>query len=88
MLTSQGYEVHIITDACSSQRPGDRSVALHRLVQAGALLSTQEMALFQLAGHSKVRILHCQQDICECVIQGARLCTLATFLASCVLPID
>jgi len=52
-MIEQGYEVHIIADACSSLRPGDRSVALQRLVQAGALLSTQEMALFQLAGHSK-----------------------------------
>ena len=83
MPTRQGYEVHIITDACSSQRPGDRSVAMQRLVQAGALLSTQEMALFQLAGHSKVRIPRCQQNTCRYVIQEATLRTRATVPAFC-----
>lgn len=52
-LIEQGYEVHIIVDGVSSQRLGDRAVALQRLAQAGAFLSTQEMALFQLAGNAK-----------------------------------
>jgi hypothetical protein len=82
----QGYEVHVIVDGVSSQRLGDRAVAIQvldwrhillhktrivhrdcclgtdggfhllaqRLAQSGAFLSTQEMALFQMAGHSKV----------------------------------
>ena len=44
----RGYEVHILVDGVSSQRLGDRSVALQRLSQAGAFLATSEMALFQL----------------------------------------
>lgn len=52
-LLEQGYEVHVIVDGVSSQRLGDRAVAIQRLAQSGAFLSTQEMALFQMAGHSK-----------------------------------
>jgi nitrate reductase alpha subunit len=42
-------QVHIVTDAVSSQRLADREVALTRLVQSGAFMATSEMALFQLA---------------------------------------
>lgn len=52
-LLERGYEVHLITDALSSQRAADRSVALQRMSQAGAFLSTSEMALFQLARDAK-----------------------------------
>lgn len=47
-LLERGYEVHILVDGVSSQRLGDRSVALQRLAQAGAFLATSEMAMFQL----------------------------------------
>lgn len=52
-LLEKGYEVHLITDGVSSQRLEDRSAALHRLMQAGALVSTSEMAFFQMMGHAK-----------------------------------
>ena len=45
---ARGYEVHVLVDGVSSQRLGDRSVALQRLSQAGAFLATSEMVLFQL----------------------------------------
>lgn len=44
----RGYAVHVLVDGVSSQRLGDRSVALQRLAQAGAFLATSEMVLFQL----------------------------------------
>lgn len=52
-LLSKGYEVHLLVDGVSSQRESDRAIALQRLVQAGVLLSSSEMALFQLAGDAK-----------------------------------
>lgn len=47
-LLERGYEVHVLVDGVSSQRLGDRSVALQRLAQAGAFLATSEMAMFQM----------------------------------------
>lgn len=35
--------MHILVDGVSSQRLGDRSVALQRLAQSGAFLATSEM---------------------------------------------
>ncbi|KAG1664253.1 hypothetical protein FOA52_003507 [Chlamydomonas sp. UWO 241] len=52
-LLERGYEVHLLVDGISSQRPGDRAVALQRMVQSGAFLSTSEMALFQLMRDAK-----------------------------------
>ncbi|GAB4815336.1 hypothetical protein N2152v2_002382 [Parachlorella kessleri] len=47
-LLERGYEVHILVDGVSSQRLGDRSVALQRLAQSGAFLATSEMVMFQI----------------------------------------
>ena len=52
-LLEQGYEVHLLVDGLSSQRPHDRAVGLQRMTQAGAFLSTSEMALFQLMRDAK-----------------------------------
>jgi isochorismate hydrolase len=52
-LLERGYEVHLLTDGLSSCRAHDRTVALNRMAQAGALLSTSEMSLFQLMGDAK-----------------------------------
>jgi isochorismate hydrolase len=52
-LLERGLEVHVVVDACSSQRPADRAAALARLAQSGALLATSEMALFQLMRDAK-----------------------------------
>lgn len=41
-------EVFVLVDGTSSQRPGDRVVALKRLEQHGAWMTSSEMALFQM----------------------------------------
>ncbi|SEG37498.1 hydrolase [Vibrio hangzhouensis] len=47
-LLEQGYEVHLVTDAVSSRHPDNKAVALERLKQEGVVLSSTEMALFEL----------------------------------------
>lgn len=47
-LLDDGKEVHIIADCVSSQQPYDREVALHRMSQAGAFLTTAQSAVFML----------------------------------------
>ena len=46
-------QVHLLVDGLSSQRLHDRAVGLQRMAQAGAFLSTSEMALFQLMKDAK-----------------------------------
>lgn len=43
-----GHDVHIIVDGVSSQQPYDREIALQRLSQAGAYLTTAQSAAFML----------------------------------------
>lgn len=45
--------MHVLVDACSSSRPLERTVALDRLRQSGALLTTVESAVFELLGDSQ-----------------------------------
>ena len=52
-LLEMGYEVHLLADGISSQREGDRAVALRRLEQAGAFLTTAESAIFEILRDSK-----------------------------------
>lgn len=52
-LIEKGLEVHVLVDGVSSQRPGDRAVALQRMAQSGAFLSSSEMVLFQLMKDAK-----------------------------------
>ena len=47
-LLARGIAVHVAADATSSRRACDRHVALRRLEQAGAVVTTVEAALFQL----------------------------------------
>ncbi len=47
-LLADGYEVQIITDAVSSRTPENRHIALTRMKDAGAVLTSTEMALFEL----------------------------------------
>lgn len=47
-LLEQGANVHVICDGVSSQQPYDRRVALQRLQQAGAWLTTAQSAAFML----------------------------------------
>ncbi|XP_069313315.1 isochorismatase domain-containing protein 2 isoform X4 [Eulemur rufifrons] len=49
-LLDQGLQVHLVVDACSSRSQVDRLVALARLRQSGAFLSTSEGLILQLVG--------------------------------------
>lgn len=49
-LLQRGYEVQVVADAVSSRTAENRAVGLERIKQAGARLTTTEMALFELVG--------------------------------------
>lgn len=51
-LLDRGHHVYVVVDGIGSRRETNRDVAVRRLVQAGALLTTVEMALFELLRHS------------------------------------
>lgn len=59
-LLEQGYDVHVLADGVSSQRVHDRSVALRRMAQAGAHVTTAESLIFMLlasAEHPQFRTI-------------------------------
>lgn len=47
-LLADGIEVHLLVDCITSRKRDSKEVALHRLTQAGAVLSNLEMALFEM----------------------------------------
>jgi nicotinamidase-related amidase len=47
-LLDLGYEVQLVTDAVSSRTAENRQIGLERMKEAGATLTTTEMALFEL----------------------------------------
>ncbi|MGC8657688.1 MAG: hydrolase [Desulfomonilaceae bacterium] len=47
-LLTKGYEVHVVSDAVSSRTLENRLVGLERLKQAGAVITSVEMALFEM----------------------------------------
>jgi nicotinamidase-related amidase len=48
----RGYRVHVAGDAVSSRTPENREVGLRRMEAAGALVSSAEMALYELLRRS------------------------------------
>ncbi|XP_064359674.1 isochorismatase domain-containing protein 2 isoform X1 [Dromaius novaehollandiae] len=57
-LLERGLDVHVVVDACSSRSQVERLVALGRLRQSGAFLSTSESLVLQLlrdAAHPRFR---------------------------------
>ena len=57
-LLAADYRVHVATDAVTSRKPADHRAGLEKLNRSGALLTTTEMAAFELlndAGHPKFR---------------------------------
>lgn len=48
----QGYQVHVASDAVSSRTPANWRVGLTRMERGGALLSSAEMALYELLRRS------------------------------------
>lgn len=47
-LLDAGFQVHVLTDCVSSRFEVNKSVALNKMFQSGAVPSTMEMALFEL----------------------------------------
>jgi len=47
-LLEEGTEVHLIADGISSQQPYDREIALQRMSEAGAFLTTAQSLAFML----------------------------------------
>merc|ERR1712194_368664 len=47
-LLARNYTVHVLADGVSSQRAIDREVAIERLRQSGAFITTSESVLFEL----------------------------------------
>jgi nicotinamidase-related amidase len=47
-LLAQNFQVHVVRDAVSSRHELDHQTALQRLMQAGAMITTVESALFEL----------------------------------------
>uniref|UniRef100_A0A8D0DGW8 Isochorismatase domain containing 2 n=1 Tax=Salvator merianae TaxID=96440 RepID=A0A8D0DGW8_SALMN len=57
-IMERGLDVHVVVDACSSRSQVDRMVALSRLRQSGAFLTTSEGLILQLvrdAAHPRFR---------------------------------
>ncbi|POM71142.1 Isochorismatase [Phytophthora palmivora] len=48
-LLDKGYDVHVVSDAVSSSTSYNRSMALERMRQSGAYITSVESAIFQLA---------------------------------------
>lgn len=51
-LIGFGHEVFVVADAIGSRRESDRLAAVKRLADAGAILVTSEMVLFEWVGHA------------------------------------
>lgn len=49
-LLQLGYQVHLLSDAVATRLPRNRDIALEKLARNGALISSVEMALFELCG--------------------------------------
>jgi nicotinamidase-related amidase len=47
-LLARGFEVYLLVDCITSRKPENKQAALARLMQAGAIQSTLEMALFEM----------------------------------------
>jgi len=52
-LLHAGYNVYLVTDAASSQRDEDRSIAMERLKSEGVKLTTSESIFYEVLGDSK-----------------------------------
>jgi nicotinamidase-related amidase len=47
-LLQNGYQVHLLSDAVSTRLARNRELAIDRMAKAGAIISSIEMALFEL----------------------------------------
>lgn len=47
-LLQDGYQIHLLSDAVSTRLPRNREVAINKMAKSGAVISSVEMALFEL----------------------------------------
>ncbi len=47
-LLARGFQAHLLTDCISSRAPENKQIALAKMQASGAILSSSEMALFEL----------------------------------------
>ncbi|MCA9174786.1 MAG: hydrolase [Planctomycetales bacterium] len=52
-LLAEGFQTHVVVDATSSRSQSDQDIALRRMSDAGATLTTVEMALFEWCADSR-----------------------------------
>lgn len=52
-LINNGYEVHVVKDACGSRAETEYSAGLERMCDNGAHIITTEIALFEWLGSAK-----------------------------------
>ncbi len=52
-LLESGYQVHVAADCITSRQEIDKEIALRRMENAGAVITTWETVLFELMGSSK-----------------------------------
>ena len=52
-LLARGLQVHVLTDCISARTPQNKEIGIAKMQQSGALLSSVEMALFELMGDAK-----------------------------------
>jgi nicotinamidase-related amidase len=67
-LIESGYEVHVLADGSSSQTMLDRKVAMWRMAQAGAFLTSSESVCLELVDgckspYFKVFLSNCSSNI-------------------------
>ncbi len=49
-LIEAGYEVYVVTDAVSSRKAPNRTLGLSRMKDAGSIMTSVEMSLFEMLG--------------------------------------
>jgi len=52
-LLAAGFQVHLLTDCIVTRKKSDRKTAFKKMRSSGAILSTLEMALFELLRDSR-----------------------------------
>jgi nicotinamidase-related amidase len=49
---ARGFTAHVAADAVGSRSPENREIGLNRMEKAGAVISSAEMAIYELLGRS------------------------------------
>lgn len=52
-LLANGYQVHLLTDCITARTQNNKKVGIEKMVRSGAILSSIEMALFELMRDAK-----------------------------------